>query len=78
MWRPTYASRWRRAARAIVVGRPEIDEWTDKDGNKREDRRILANAVGPDLRWATARVTRVRKARTDTGSTTYADDEEPF
>jgi single-strand DNA-binding protein len=67
-----------KGTRAIVVGRPEIDEWTDKDGNKRQDRRILANAVGPDLRWATAQVTRVRKTRTDAGSTTYADDEEPF
>jgi single-strand DNA-binding protein len=67
-----------KGTRAIVVGRPEIDEWTDKDGKKRVDRRILANAVGPDLRWATAQVTRVRKTRTEASSTTYADDEEPF
>jgi single-strand DNA-binding protein len=67
-----------KGTRAIVVGRPEIDEWTDKDGNRREDRRILANAVGPELRWATALVTRVRKARSNAASTNYSDDEEPF
>jgi single-strand DNA-binding protein len=65
-----------KGMRAIVVGRPEIDAWTDGDGNARETRRILANACGPDLRWATATLSAKRSAKPTTPA--FADDVEPF
>ena len=36
----------------IVVGKAKESEWTDKDGNPRKSIEVVADAIGPDLRWA--------------------------
>lgn len=56
----------RTGDRVIVIGRISTDTWTDKDtGDKRTAPRVLADAVGPSLRWATARPARTRQAPQD-------------
>jgi single-strand DNA-binding protein len=66
-----------KGCRVVVSGRPEVDEWVDRNGNARKDLRILANAVGPDLRFATVKVTRVPKHQPAT-PTAVDGGEEPF
>lgn len=52
-----------KSMRVIVVGRPTIDEWTDKEtGEARTRKKIMVTAIGPDLRFATATVERVERA----------------
>lgn len=47
-----------KGTRVIVQGGMKTTSW-EKDGEKRTGLEIVADAVGPDLRWATAAVTRV-------------------
>lgn len=48
--------------RVIVTGRLKQDEWDDKEtGKKRTKLTVVADAVGPDLRWATAIVERLER-----------------
>lgn len=48
-----------KGTRVIVVGRLDWSQWDDKDGGgKRSKVQIIADAIAPDLRWATANVTR--------------------
>ena len=42
-----------KGTRVIVSGRLEQRSWEDKDGNKRSATEIIAEAVGPDLRFQT-------------------------
>ena len=46
-----------KGTRVIVIGRIEQRSW-EKDGEKRTGYEVIADAVGPELRWATAQVTR--------------------
>jgi single-strand DNA-binding protein len=50
-----------RGSRVIVVGNLAARPWEDRDGNKRESWEITADAVGPDLSFATAQVKRSRR-----------------
>ena len=61
--------------RVVVVGRPEIQEWTSKDGQAMTTKKIIADGVGPDLRFATAKVAKTTKPR---GEATVPADDEPF
>ena len=45
-----------KGARVVVTGRMEQRSWTDKDGNKRSKLEVVADEVGPSLRWASATV----------------------
>lgn len=68
-----------RGARVIVVGRLEQRSWETKDGEKRSKIEVVADEVGPSLRWATAQVERVERQKP--GATTapaYDPDEDPF
>ncbi|AOT24342.1 ssDNA binding domain protein [Propionibacterium phage B3] len=47
-----------KGIRVIVTGRLESREWEDREGNKRTSWEITAQAVGADLSFATAKVTR--------------------
>lgn len=49
-----------RGTRVVVVGRLQFDTW-EKDGEKRSKVKIVADHVGPELRWSTAAVTKVAK-----------------
>ena len=50
--------RSRRAAASIVTGRLEQRSWETDQGDKRSKVEIIADEVGPSLRWATADITR--------------------
>lgn len=47
-----------RGARVIVTGRLEQRSWETQEGDKRSKVEIVADEVGPSLRWATAEVTK--------------------
>ncbi len=44
--------------RVIVSGRLEQQSWETEDGQKRSKVEIVADEVGPSLRWATAQINR--------------------
>ncbi len=47
-----------KGARIVVTGRLEQRSWETENGDKRSVVEIVADDVGPSLRWATAEVTR--------------------
>jgi single-strand DNA-binding protein len=56
--------------RVFVHGTVTTEAWTDKQsGEKRTAQRVLAEIVGPSLRWATTRITKTTR--------TSASDENP-
>lgn len=77
--------------RIIVTGRLEQRSWETQDGDKRSKVEIVADEVGPSLRWATARIEKIRRDGPGGGSgggggyepprnepASYDDAEEPF
>ena len=50
-----------KGARVIVTGRLEQRSWETQEGEKRSKVEIIADEVGPSLRWATASVTRTER-----------------
>jgi single-strand DNA-binding protein len=60
-----------KGARAFVSGVLEEDTWVGSDGRERRSSVILADVVGPDLRFATAQVT--RNPRPDAAGRSTAD-----
>lgn len=78
------ASSLSKGARAIVTGRLEQREYETRDGDKRNTVEVVADEIGPSLRWATATVERTDRRSTEggpssggRGETSYTD-EEPF
>jgi single-strand DNA-binding protein len=80
-----------KGARVIVTGRMDQRSWDTETGEKRYAWEIVADEIGPSLRWATAAVTKT--PRPDSGFSSgerpsaaprsadpapYAFDEEPF
>ena len=47
-----------RGARVIVSGRLEQRSWENQEGEKRSKVEVVADEIGPSLRWATAAVTK--------------------
>jgi single-strand DNA-binding protein len=47
-----------KGSRVVVTGRLEQRSWETENGEKRSVVEIVADEVGPSLRWATASVTR--------------------
>jgi single-strand DNA-binding protein len=47
-----------KGARLIVTGRLEQRSWETDDGERRSRTEVVADEVGPSLRWATAEVTK--------------------
>ena len=47
-----------RGARVIVSGRLEQRSWETEQGDKRSKVEVVADEIGPSLRWATAEVTK--------------------
>jgi len=57
-----------KGARVIVTGRLEQRSWETSDGDKRSKVEIVADELGPSLRWATAQVVKnERRAPGDRG-----------
>jgi single-strand DNA-binding protein len=50
-----------RGNRVIVTGSLAARAWEDRDGNKRETWEITADAIGPDLTYATAVIKRTAR-----------------
>lgn len=50
-----------KGSRVIVVGRLEQREYTTKAGEKRTAIEVVADEVGPSLRWATAQIERTQR-----------------
>src|SRR3984885_10991267 len=47
-----------RGSRIIVSGRLEQRSWETADGDKRSKVEVIADEIGPSLRWATAQITK--------------------
>ena len=54
-----------KGSRAIVTGRLEQRSWETDQGEKRSKVEIIADEVGPSLRWATAEITRNERREAD-------------
>ena len=76
-----------KGARVIVSGRLEQQSWENQEGEKRSKIAIIADAVGPDLKYATAEVARTERTSSSSGGgystggqgdTSPLPDEEPF
>lgn len=69
-----------KGTRVLVSGRGEVRKWTDDKGQERSGKGILADALGPDLRWATATVARASQSKAIEAEPSDAagGDEEPF
>jgi single-strand DNA-binding protein len=79
-----------KGARVIVTGRLEQRSWETEEGEKRSVIEVVADEIGPSLRWATAEVKKVdRRGPSDGGdggggggrpvaNAEPAYDEEPF
>lgn len=73
-----------KGSRAIVTGRLEQRSYDDKEGQKRSVIEVVADEVGPSLRWATAQVERTERDAAPSGRSAPRQpdpiygDEEPF
>jgi single-strand DNA-binding protein len=47
-----------KGSRVVVLGRLQQRAWTAEDGSARATREVVAEELGPSLRWATATTTR--------------------
>ena len=81
------ASARSRGARVMVSGRLEQRTWETQDGDKRSKIEVVADEVGPSLRWATAEVKKAtrekpvegaQKSTSSSGASGWGEDEEPF
>ena len=51
-----------KGSRVVVVGRLQQRSWTTADGSARSTLGVLAEELGPSLRWATTTTTRATTA----------------
>ena len=47
-----------KGSRVIVTGRLEQRSWETPDGDKRSKVEVVADEIGPSIRWATAQITK--------------------
>jgi single-strand DNA-binding protein len=52
-----------KGSRVVVVGRLQQRSWTAEDGSARSAVEVLAEELGPSLRWATATTTRATRSQ---------------
>lgn len=66
--------------RVLVNGRLKQSSWDADDGTKRTRVEIIADEIGPSLRWATASITKAEssKGRGSAPAASADADEEPF
>ena len=72
------AASLRKGSRAIVTGRLEQRSWESKEGDKRTVVEVVADEVGPSLRWATANIEATLRTKPPSKDAGPANDEEPF
>jgi single-strand DNA-binding protein len=51
-----------KGSRVVVLGRLQQRPWTAEDGSARQVVEVVANELGPSLRWATATTTRTTRS----------------
>lgn len=49
-----------------VTGKVETEEWEDSEGNKRTSVNVIADNIGPSLRWNPAHMQRVERGHSKT------------
>jgi len=64
--------------RVLVTGRGEDRTWTGDAGVEHTEKGILADALGPDLRFATVKITKEARGRFPSERGGHDADEEPF
>jgi single-strand DNA-binding protein len=52
-----------KGSRVVVVGRLQQRSWTDQDGSARQVVEVMADELGPSLRWATTTTTRATRSQ---------------
>src|SRR5215216_6234733 len=52
-----------KGSRVVVVGRLQQRAWTAEDGSARSAVEVVAEELGPSLRWATATTTRTTRSQ---------------
>jgi single-strand DNA-binding protein len=52
-----------KGSRVVVVGRLQQRAWTAEDGSARSTIEVVAEELGPSLRWATATTTRTTRSQ---------------
>jgi single-strand DNA-binding protein len=52
-----------KGSRVVVVGRLQQRSWTAEDGSARQTVEVVADELGPSLRWATATTTRATRSQ---------------
>src|SRR5215211_5031472 len=52
-----------KGSRIVVVGRLQQRAWTAEDGSARSTVEVVAEELGPSLRWATATTTRATRSQ---------------
>ena len=52
-----------KGSRVVVVGRLQQRAWTAEDGSTRSVVEVVAEELGPSLRWATATTTRATRSQ---------------
>ena len=57
-----------KGARTIVAGRLEQREYETREGEKRSVVEVVADEIGPSLRWATAQVEKTSRQSADGGA----------
>jgi single-strand DNA-binding protein len=80
-----------KGTRVVVFGRLEQRSWETQEGEKRSVIEVVADEIGPSLRWAQAHVEKTARSSTDTSGQqqsapvgarppepAYGGDEEPF
>jgi single-strand DNA-binding protein len=61
-----------KGARVIVSGRLEQRQYETQDGEKRSVVEVVADEVGPSLRWARAEVERTQRSNSEGGGGGYS------
>lgn len=68
-----------KGTRVVVIGRATMEYWTDPEKGEQSTKKILADGIGPDLRWATATVEKVKRTGPAAGGNAPpVYDEKPF
>jgi single-strand DNA-binding protein len=52
-----------KGSRVVVIGRLQQRSWTAADGSARSAVEVVAEELGPSLRWATATTTRTTRSQ---------------
>jgi single-strand DNA-binding protein len=52
-----------KGSRVVVLGRLQQRAWTDQDGSARSTIEVVADELGPSLRWATATTTMATRSQ---------------